>query len=84
VGAAIKKSGVPRAQIFLTTKIWNNNHHPEDVVSSVEKSLQDLGTDYVDLLLSVMATFLRSNPYTDDLSGFIIQSPSLAATNCSP
>jgi alcohol dehydrogenase (NADP+) len=51
VGNAIKKSGVPRDQIFLTTKLWNNAHHPDDVEAALEASLKDLQTDYVDLFL---------------------------------
>jgi len=51
VGAAIKKSGVPRDQIFLVTKLWNNSHDPKDVESALDASLKDLGTDYVDLYL---------------------------------
>lgn len=51
VGSAIKKSGVPRSEIFLTTKLWNNKHHPEDVEGALDASLKDLGTDYVDLFL---------------------------------
>ena len=51
VGKGIKKSGVPRSEIFLTTKLWNNNHHPADVGPSLDGSLKELETDYVDLLL---------------------------------
>ncbi|KAL0260802.1 hypothetical protein SLS55_004493 [Diplodia seriata] len=51
VGSGIKKSGIPREQIFLTTKLWNNAHHPDDVEPALDASLKDLGTDYVDLYL---------------------------------
>ena len=51
VGAAIKKSGIPRSKIFITTKLWNNSHHPDDVELALDASLADLGTDYVDLYL---------------------------------
>lgn len=51
VGSAIKKSGVPRGEIYVTTKIWNNSHAPEDVEAALDASLSNLGTDYVDLWL---------------------------------
>lgn len=51
VGAAIKKSGIPRDQIFITTKLWNNSHDPADVEAAIDASLKDLGTEYLDLYL---------------------------------
>ncbi|KAL2043466.1 hypothetical protein N7G274_003773 [Stereocaulon virgatum] len=51
VGKAIKKSGIPRSEIFITTKLWNNSHHPDDVAPALDASLTDLGTDYLDLYL---------------------------------
>ena len=51
VGQAIKESGIPREEIFLTTKLWNANHSYELVMSSFEESLKKLQTDYVDLQL---------------------------------
>jgi len=51
VGKALKNSGVKREDIFVTTKLWNHQHHPDDVPKAMEASLKDLGTDYVDLYL---------------------------------
>ncbi|GMF69107.1 unnamed protein product [Aspergillus oryzae] len=51
VGKAIKKSGVPREQLFITTKLWNNKHHPDDVAQALQDSLNDLDLEYVDLFL---------------------------------
>lgn len=51
VGVGIKKSGVKREDIFVTGKLWNTKHRPEDVESALDMSLTDLGTDYVDLFL---------------------------------
>jgi 2,5-diketo-D-gluconate reductase A len=51
VGEAIAASGVPRDQIFVTSKLSNRNHHPDDVRSSFEESLQKLGLEYLDLFL---------------------------------
>ncbi|CRK42195.1 hypothetical protein BN1723_018976, partial [Verticillium longisporum] len=51
VGAGIKASGVPREEIFLTSKLWNTHHKAEDVEEALDQSLADLGTDYVDLYL---------------------------------
>jgi 2,5-diketo-D-gluconate reductase A len=51
VGEAVAKSGVPRGEIFLTTKLGNANHLPDDARRSFDDSLDALGTDYVDLFL---------------------------------
>jgi len=51
VGRGIKKSGVPREHIFVSTKLWCNDYHPDDVERALDDSLRDLDTPYVDLLL---------------------------------
>ena len=48
VGRAMRKSGIPRDEIFLETKLWPSFYEQED---AVEKTLQRLGTGYIDLLL---------------------------------
>lgn len=51
VGKGIKDSKVPKEEIFITTKLWNNAHHPDDVEKQLDASLKDLGVDHVDLWL---------------------------------
>lgn len=51
VGRGIEGSGVDRAEIFVTTKVWPSDFAHERVVSKTRESLKKLGTDYVDLLL---------------------------------
>ncbi|MFR7485089.1 MAG: aldo/keto reductase [Acutalibacter sp.] len=51
VGSAIVKCGVPRDQLFLTTKVWISNEGYEKAKASIDKSLKNLRTDYIDLLL---------------------------------
>ncbi len=51
VGDVLKSSGIPRQDIFLTTKVWVDRVGHDAFVASVDESLQKLKTDYVDLLL---------------------------------
>lgn len=51
VGKAIKASGVPREEIFVTTKLWNDDQRSGKVKEAFEASLERLGFDYIDLYL---------------------------------
>lgn len=51
VGSAVKKSGIPREEIFLTSKVWVEHYGYEETRKSVEESLRKLQTDYLDLML---------------------------------
>ncbi len=51
IGNAIAESGVERKNLFITTKVWNNNRSASGVRQSLEQSLEKLQTDYLDLLL---------------------------------
>jgi diketogulonate reductase-like aldo/keto reductase len=51
VGRAIRESGVPRGEIFLTTKLWNNDHGYDSTLRAFDASAKRLGTDYFDLYL---------------------------------
>lgn len=81
VGKGIRNSGIPRDQIFITTKLWNNAHEPKDVEKQLDASLQGLGVDYVDLFLmhwSVDFSSRRVGAWGDadvvDLSGRALSS----------
>lgn len=51
VGRAIRESGIPREEIFLTTKVWNDDIRAGRVEAACQESLRKLGLDYVDLYL---------------------------------
>lgn len=51
VGSAMKKSCIPREEIFLTSKVWVEHYGYEETKKSVEESLRKLQTDYLDLML---------------------------------
>ena len=51
VGAAIRKSGVPREEIFITSKVWIEHYGYEECRASVLESMRKLGVDYIDLML---------------------------------
>lgn len=54
VGAALREAGdrgLPRSDVWVTSKLWNDMHAPSDVVRSCERTLQDLALDHLDLYL---------------------------------
>ncbi len=51
VGRAIRESGLPREDIFVTTKLWNDDHGYEAAIDAFQRSLDTLGLDYIDLYL---------------------------------
>lgn len=51
VGAAVKKSGIAREELFIVSKIWISNYGYEKAKASIDESLRKLDTDYIDLML---------------------------------
>ena len=51
VGKAIRESGIPREEIFLTTKLWNEDQRQKRTIQAFDESMDRLGLDYVDLYL---------------------------------
>ncbi len=51
VGEAIRRSGLPREEIFVTTKLWNSDHGYGPALRAFERSASELGVEYVDLYL---------------------------------
>ena len=51
VGQAVRASGLPREDVFITTKVWNSDHGYQPAIDACKRSLDTLGLDYVDLYL---------------------------------
>lgn len=50
VGAAVRESGIPREEIWITSKLWPTDYNSGNIEESINKMLERLGTDYIDLL----------------------------------
>jgi len=69
VGRALAESGLPRDEVFLTTKLTNDGHGHDAAVRRLDESLQKLGTDHVDLYL-IHWPRPREDRYVDTWRGF--------------
>jgi 2,5-diketo-D-gluconate reductase A len=61
VGAAIAASGIPRDELFITTKLWNDRHDGDEPNAAIAESLDKLGLERVDLYLVHWPTPARDN-----------------------
>ncbi|MFF8539282.1 aldo/keto reductase [Streptomyces werraensis] len=68
-GKAIARSGIPREDIFVTTKLWNSDHGYDSTLKAFDTSLSKLGLDYVDLYLIHWPTPAR-DLYVDTYKAF--------------
>lgn len=51
VGMTIRSSGIPREELFITTKVWNDRHGYDETLEAFDQSLARLGLNYIDLYL---------------------------------
>lgn len=51
IGEAVRENGIPRSEIFITTKLWNSDHGYESALRAFDKSFSALDIDYIDLYL---------------------------------
>ncbi|MCX4681011.1 aldo/keto reductase [Streptomyces sp. NBC_01433] len=64
VGRAVRDTGIPRQDVFLTTKLWNADHGYDAALHAFDASIRRLGTDYIDLYLIHWPT-PRRNAYVE-------------------
>jgi diketogulonate reductase-like aldo/keto reductase len=69
VGQGIKASGVPREELWITSKLFELHHHPEHVELAVKDTLKNLGLEYLDLYLmhwnvGLFCVYIKGNELT--------------------
>ncbi len=69
VGRAVRESGIPRDELFVTTKLWNDDHGYDQVFRAFDDSLRRLGLDHLDLYLIHWPTPARDS-YTETWRAF--------------
>lgn len=70
VGQALAKSGVPREDVFITTKLWNSDQGYDTTFAAFDKSMQRLGLDYLDLYL-IHWPMPKTNKFVDTFKAFV-------------
>ncbi|MCB5175474.1 MULTISPECIES: aldo/keto reductase [Microvirga] len=70
VGEAVRQAGVPREELFITTKLWNDDQGYDTTLKAFDASMKRLGLDYVDLYLIHWPTWKR-DAYPDTWRAFI-------------
>lgn len=71
IGTAIKASRIAREDLFVTTKVWPDNFHGDDLITSLEESLDKLGLDNVDLALIHWPVPEQQMPLADYVSALL-------------
>ncbi|KAI9791526.1 MAG: hypothetical protein M1833_001510 [Piccolia ochrophora] len=70
IGTAIRESGIPRSEIFITTKFWPHFAAPHNVAKCLDLVLDNMGLDYVDLYLAHWPVAFQAASYIDSAKAY--------------